>query len=230
MPALRLLPTPPPVASVPGQLCFSFVPILVVVAWDPAPRRQACKAKRRRALQLRLDDYIPWAKRPIRSKALKPYAPRTQRTGPRRRSMGLTALPPEEFWQLQDDERELEEGGILATRPRMGNGIDGDCEEGPCPWVSCRHHLYLDVDETTGALKLNFPGKEVWELEETCSLRVAAQIRIVETEEETREETGLGLERVGELTNVTLEWARRIQDGAAKKMKRRLERLRRPSG
>ena len=44
--------------------------------------------------------------------------------------------------------------------------------ERPCPYVSCKHHLYLDVTEF-GGIKLNFPGLEVWELEETCALDVA---------------------------------------------------------
>jgi len=42
----------------------------------------------------------------------------------------------------------------------------------PCPYVSCERHLYMDVTES-GTLKLNFPGKEVWELEETCADDVA---------------------------------------------------------
>src|SRR5579883_1688716 len=40
----------------------------------------------------------------------------------------------------------------------------------PCPFVSCSHHLYLDVNPETGAIKLNFPHLEVWEMAETCSL------------------------------------------------------------
>src|SRR5205085_9123337 len=33
-----------------------------------------------------------------------------------------------------------------------------ECLEGirPCPFVSCKHHLYLDVSSRTGAIKLNF--------------------------------------------------------------------------
>ena len=36
-------------------------------------------------------------------------------------------------------------------RAECGNG------ERPCPFVSCKHHLYLDVSAKTGAIKLNFP-------------------------------------------------------------------------
>ena len=43
----------------------------------------------------------------------------------------------------------------------------------PCPFASCRHHLYLEVNEITGGIKLNFPDRELDELEESCSLDVA---------------------------------------------------------
>ena len=60
------------------------------------------------------------------------------------------------------------------------------CREGerPCLYVSCRYHLYLDVNPMTGSIKINFPDKEVWELEETCALDVA-------------ERGGITLEEVG---------------------------------
>ncbi len=57
-------------------------------------------------------------------------------------------------------------------------------KEHPCPYVGCTHHLYLDVNLSTGTMTLNFPGKDVDELEQTCSLRVA------DHGEHTLEETG----------------------------------------
>ena len=50
----------------------------------------------------------------------------------------------------------------------------GDCENGarPCPWVSCRHHLFLDVTRD-GEVVENFPGKDVDEIDFTCSLDIA---------------------------------------------------------
>jgi hypothetical protein len=47
----------------------------------------------------------------------------------------------------------------------------------PCPYVACRHHLYLDVDPKTGGLKLNHPDLEPWELEPSCSLDIAEDHR-----------------------------------------------------
>src|SRR5260221_3789409 len=58
-----------------------------------------------------------------------------------------------------------------ANRPK----VRGDCAEGerPCPYVSCKYNLYVDVNPRTGSVKMNFPDKELWELAETCALDVA---------------------------------------------------------
>lgn len=82
--------------------------------------------------------------------------------------------------------RELAEGRpgsahlpVLAERrPRTR----GECVDGPrpCPWVSCRNHLYLDVTEPYegpgGGVRLAVVTSHLGELEdlpETCSLDVA---------------------------------------------------------
>lgn len=63
--------------------------------------------------------------------------------------------------------------GFESARPRTR----GECRGGirPCPFVSCRYHLFLDIDEETGEIRLNYPGKEIFELENTCSLDIAEQ-------------------------------------------------------
>lgn len=68
----------------------------------------------------------------------------------------------------------------------------------PCPFVSCPHHLYLDVNEETGAIKFNFPHLEVWEMPETCSLDVA-------------DRGGTTLEQVGAIFNLTRERIRQVE-------------------
>jgi hypothetical protein len=70
--------------------------------------------------------------------------------------------------------------------------------ERPCPFVSCKHHLYLDVNPATGSIKLNFPDLEVWEMEETCALDVA-------------DRGGITLEEVGEIMNLTRERIRQVE-------------------
>jgi hypothetical protein len=70
--------------------------------------------------------------------------------------------------------------------------------------------MLLEVDDESGAVKENHPGKEVDELEETCALRVAA-------------DGGHTLERTGELLNIVLERTRQIERDALRSLKRKLE-------
>jgi len=84
----------------------------------------------------------------------------------------------------------------------------GACKEDvrPCPYVSCKHHLYLDVNPDTGSIKLNFPDLEVWEMAETCSLDVA-------------DRGGITLEEVGEILNLTRERIRQVEVRGLLKLK-----------
>lgn len=98
--------------------------------------------------------------------------------------------------------RELELGRLLypdvedVKKPRVrAECVDG---ERPCPFVSCKHHLYLDVSARTGAIKLNFPDLEVWEMTETCALDVA-------------DRGGTTLEEVGAIMNLTRERIRQVE-------------------
>ena len=68
----------------------------------------------------------------------------------------------------------------------------------PCPFVSCRHHLFLEVNEDTGSIKLNFPDMELSELPETCALDVA-------------DRGGVTLEEIGEILNLTRERIRQVE-------------------
>lgn len=75
-----------------------------------------------------------------------------------------------------------------------------DCVNGarPCPFVACKHHLYLDVNPYTGSIKLNFPDVPVWEMRQTCALDVA-------------DRGGVTLEEVGEILNLTRERIRQVE-------------------
>lgn len=68
----------------------------------------------------------------------------------------------------------------------------------PCPFVTCKYHLFLDINPATGSIKLNFPDKEPWELRESCALDVA-------------DRGGSTLEEVGELFNLTRERIRQVE-------------------
>lgn len=96
----------------------------------------------------------------------------------------------------------MREGAFLypyppgVERPRTR----GECREAPrpCPFVSCKHHLYLDVDPRSGSIKLNYPTLEPWDLEHTCSLDIA-------------DRGGTTLDAVGELMNLTRERIRQVE-------------------
>ncbi len=86
--------------------------------------------------------------------------------------------------------------------------------ERPCPFVSCKYHLYVDVHPVRGSIKLNFPDVEVWEMTETCALDVA-------------DRGGITLEEVGEIMNLTRERVRQVETAGLAKLEARrdIERL-----
>jgi hypothetical protein len=52
--------------------------------------------------------------------------------------------------------------------------VDGCNAIRPCPWVSCKYHLYLQVDPMrSGGVQMDFPARHVDEMAETCALDVA---------------------------------------------------------
>lgn len=104
--------------------------------------------------------------------------------------------------------RELEVGRSLYPesdywKPRSREA----CQVGPrpCPFVSCQHHLYIDVSPRTGAIKLNFPDLEVWEMGESCALDIA-------------DRGGTTLEDVGAIMNLTRERIRQVEVKALAKL------------
>jgi len=122
-------------------------------------------------------------------------APERQVRRHRKRSRSKTIAPR----RLTKDELRL------ATLLEMPADVErpltrGDCAGGarPCPWVSCKHHLYLDVNPETGSIKLNFPDLELENMRDTCALDVA-------------DRGGITLEEVGEILNLTRERIRQVE-------------------
>lgn len=105
-----------------------------------------------------------------------------------------------------------EEGELLKAVESQRPRTRADCVNGarPCLFVSCKHNLYLDVNPDTGSIKLNFPDKEIWELEYTCALDVA-------------EKGGITLEEVGEIMNLTRERIRQVETRGLMKLREDLD-------
>lgn len=77
--------------------------------------------------------------------------------------------------------------------------------ERPCPFVSCKYHLYIDVHPERGSIKMNFPDVEVSEMSETCALDIA-------------DRGGVTLEEVGDIMNLTRERVRQVETSGLAKL------------
>ncbi len=76
--------------------------------------------------------------------------------------------------------------------------------------VSCKYHLYIDVNPEKGSIKMNFPDVEVWEMAETCALDIA-------------DRGGITLEDVGEIMNLTRERVRQVETTGLAKLQALVE-------
>ena len=124
---------------------------------------------------------------------------RRRRTRPRSKTIAMKRLTREE----------LRVGAMMyppvdIPRPTLREECRGEAR--PCPWVACKHHLYLDINPETGSIKINFPDLEPWELKHTCALDVA-------------ERGGITLEEVGEIMNLTRERIRQVEVRGLLKLK-----------
>ena len=137
------------------------------------------------------DGEVPEVSRKIRR--------RRRRTRPRSKTIAMKRLTREE----------LRQGALMyppvdIPRPTTREECRGEMR--PCPWVACKHHLYLDINPETGSIKINFPDLEPWELKHTCALDVA-------------ERGGITLEEVGEIMNLTRERIRQVEVRGLLKLK-----------
>ena len=124
---------------------------------------------------------------------------RRRRSRPRSKTIAMKRLTREE----------LRVGALLyppVDIPRPKTRMECTSEQRPCPWVACKHHLYLDVNPETGSIKINFPDLEPWELSHTCALDVA-------------DRGGITLEEVGEIMNLTRERIRQVEVRGLLKLK-----------
>jgi Sigma-70, region 4 len=135
--------------------------------------------------------------------ALSPEITREQRRSRRKRDVRARTISVKRMTK-----RELEIGRLLFPETDYWKPQSrAECAEGPrpCPFVSCKHHLFIDVSPRTGAIKLNFPDLEVWDLGESCALDVA-------------DRGGTTLEDVGAIMNLTRERIRQVEVKALAKL------------
>ena len=104
------------------------------------------------------------------------------------------------------DELDEDTADIVALLPRPSSRTQ--CRTGvrPCPWVSCRYNLYLDV-RADGILRINFPDREPEEMTASCSLDLA-------------EDGPRTLDQVAALMGMSRERARQIEEVAMGQLRR----------
>ena len=96
---------------------------------------------------------------------------------------------------------------IMGFKDKRGDGLN--CQR-PCPFVSCRYHLYVGY---VGRPHIGEPGyPEPWEIPVTCTLDIA-------------DEQGKTLEEVGTVLDLTRERIRQIESEAMVKFKTQMEEL-----
>lgn len=124
---------------------------------------------------------------------------RKRRSRERARTISIRRLSKAELNRGRELYPEAEDTWRPKTR--------GECVdmERPCPFVSCKYHLYIDVHPVRGSIKINFPDMEVWEMTETCALDVA-------------DRQGITLEEVGGIMNLTRERVRQVETAGLSKL------------
>jgi hypothetical protein len=192
------------------QLAFggAWSPGECAVAWLPrSPRGAALVRRRKRSLAKRRRRQAERARRPQPGQRVFQWRRKCSPFVPRARSIPAGALTRRE----RQDRAELVflYRGWDRARPKMR----GDCENGPrpCPWVSCRYNLYLDVADN-GSLKLNFPDRDPDQMPATGSCVLDVADRVAEGDHLSLEDVGrlmnLGIERVRQLSSLALQAGR----------------------
>lgn len=105
--------------------------------------------------------------------------------------------------------RELGEPEDLSSFHYEKPRFRSECEAmpRPCPFVSCRFHMFLDVNPKNGSIKFNWPGRDLRELEDTCVLDVVDK------------EKDLSFSEIGDLLNISHEAARQTLEKGIRALK-----------
>lgn len=149
------------------------------------------------------------------------YARPITRLTPRKRERATTLSELQLKRDIRRERREAMEAGHLALYERvLASDLEafalepkpktrGECLPGgrnearPCPYASCRHHIY--IASARSSLTFTFPGLEPGDLAETCALDVAAR-------------GGITLEETGAVLGFSRERARQVEVMAKRKL------------
>ncbi len=142
-------------------------------------------------------------RRSRRKRAVRARTISVKRMTKRELELGRLLYPETDYWKPRHRE-DCQAASAHVPQP-VQSPTTSEGAERPCPFVSCKHHLYLDVSPRTGAIKLNFPDLEVWEMKETCALDIA-------------DRGGTTLEDVGAIMNLTRERIRQVEVRALAKL------------
>jgi hypothetical protein len=128
--------------------------------------------------------------------------PRWSRASARRQGIPpKKTLAVRRITQLELATGRAELQALGADGPYWRPKTRGDCASvpRPCPYVACKHSLYLDVSET-GSIILNFPHLEPGQMppEQSCALDLA-------------EQRSMTLEEIAVVTNLTRERIRQVE-------------------
>jgi hypothetical protein len=114
---------------------------------------------------------------------------------------------PADAWFIDLEPLSAEDAKLYSGRPRSRQ----DCANGPrpCPWISCRHHLWAEVAfvPRRKLYRWRNDAPAPWEMAHTCALDVA-------------EEGGTTLEDVGKILGLTRERVRQLEAQALAKLAR----------
>lgn len=115
-------------------------------------------------------------------------------SGQGRRTMSRHVPVPFEF----DPEAGARSPKVPRPQRREDCLAGGENELRPCPFVSCHHHLAIEIGDEDDDIFFAFPNKQPWELVDSCALDVA-------------DRGGSTLKEIGETLGVTRERIRQLE-------------------